>query len=318
MVSSVIHRNTIARRAGAATPMAGGGSPAPGAAPVAVPALADWRKAARKLALAVALAPWALAGAAPLEIPSDHRLVWSDEFDKDGLPDPRKWVHDTGRNKVGWHNHELQYYSPANGNNAIVKDGRLIITARRESTVRRPDSAGQGYTSARLITRGKAAWTYGFFEARAKMPCGSGSWPAIWALGAGGRWPEDGELDIMEHVGSRPEQISSAVHMTVGHGGQGVTGIAALKTACTEFNRYQMLWTPQQIIFGVNGMAHLIFPKMNAGSLAWPFDAPSFLLLNLAIGGDLGGAVDDRIFPIAMEVDYVRVYQGPTRKGDRP
>ena len=263
---------------------------------------------------ALLLSPAAPAWPAPLEVPAGYALVWSDEFDTDGLPDPRKWVHDTGRNRVGWHNKELQYYSQADGHNAIVQDGRLIITARRESTLHKPQSGGQSYTSARLITRGKAAWTYGFFEVRAKMPCGRGTWPAIWALGAGGRWPEDGELDIMEHVGSQPEQITSTVHVAMGHGGQGVTGIAPLKSACTEFNRYQMLWTPQHVIFGVNGAAHLVFPKMSAGAAAWPFDRPSFLLLNLAIGGDLGGPVDDGIFPASMEVDYVRVYQAPPRK----
>lgn len=270
------------------------------------------------LGLGLAMALWSPASAAPLGVPPDYRLVWSDEFDVDGLPDPRKWVHDTSRNKAGWHNNELQYYNDANGHNAIVKGGRLIITARRESTHRKPDGGGQAYTSARLITEGKVTWTYGFFEIRAKMPCGLGTWPAVWMLGAGGRWPEDGELDIVEHVGSKPSQVSSAVHMAIGHGGQGITGIAPLKTACTEFNRYQMLWTPQHVLFGVNGVTHLVFPKMDAGDRAWPFDQPSFMLLNLAIGGDLGGPVDDKIFPVSMEVDYVRVYQAPSRRADRP
>ena len=258
------------------------------------------------------------AWAAPLEVPAGYQLVWSDEFDTDGLPDPGKWAHETSRNREGWHNNERQYYSSADGHNAIVRGGRLIITARRESTRGKPDSGGQAYTSARLITRGKAAWTYGFFEIRAKMPCGQGTWPAIWALGTGGQWPDDGELDIMEHVGSKPDQVSSAVHMAIGHGGQGVTGIRTLNSACTEFNRYQMLWTPQHVFFGVNGEVHLVFPKMDAGKRAWPFDEPSYLLLNLAIGGDLGGPVDDRIFPVSMEVDYVRVYQAPAGKSDRP
>lgn len=258
-----------------------------------------------------------IASASNLEVPAGYRLVWSDEFDISGLPDPTKWVHDTSRNSLGWHNNELQYYSAADGNNAVVKDGRLFITARRESSRSRPDSNGQTYTSARLITRGKAEWTYGFFEIRAKMPCGKGTWPAIWTLGTGGRWPEDGELDIMEHVGSKPEQVSSAVHVSMGYAGQAVTGITPLKTACTEFNRYQMMWTSQHVTFGVNGVAHLVFPKMDAGKRVWPFDAPNYLLLNLAIGGDLGGAVDDQVFPLSMEVDYVRVYQGTNGKGNR-
>lgn len=254
------------------------------------------------------LAP-AIATANELSAPADYRLVWSDEFSVDGLPDGRKWVHDTVRNKEGWYNNELQYYSAAGGGNAVVSHGRLIITARKETANQKSDWGGQRYTSARLITRDKGAWTYGFFEARAKMPCGLGTWPAIWLLGTGGRWPEDGELDIVEHMGRKPGSVSSAVHVTMGHAGKAVTGITPLPEACKTFNNYQMHWTPERVVFGVNGVPHLIFPKMAGGKQAWPFDDPAFLILNLAIGGDLGGPVDDRIFPAAMEVDYVRVYQ---------
>ena len=249
--------------------------------------------------------------AGELSAPADYRLVWSDEFSVDGLPDSSKWVHDTVRNKEGWYNNELQYYSAADGGNALVRKGRLVITARKETADKKKDWGGQRYTSARLITRDKGAWTYGFFEARARMPCGLGTWPAIWMLGTGGRWPEDGELDIVEHMGKKPESVSSAVHVTMGHAGQAVTGIAPLPEACKSFNNYQMHWTPERVVFGVNGVPHLIFPKMAGGRQAWPFDDPAFLILNLAIGGDLGGPVDDRIFPVAMEVDYVRVYQRP-------
>ena len=262
------------------------------------------------MAAAVTLCtPSATAGAWPLAVPSDYKLVWSDEFDTDGLPDPNKWDHDTGRNKQGWHNNELQYYSGSRAANAVVKGGRLIITARKESMSSAADWGGQRYTSSRLFTRGKADWTYGFFEVRARMPCGKGTWPAIWTLGSKGRWPDDGELDIMEHVGSDPRRVSSAVHMSAGHGGQGISGAALVADACRKFHNYQMHWTADGVRFGIDGFAHMRYPNLKLGPAAWPFDSPQFLLLNIAIGGDLGGAVDDHIFPVAMEVDYVRVYR---------
>lgn len=251
------------------------------------------------------------AGAEPFEVPGGYKLVWADEFSTDGLPNPANWVHDTGRNQQGWHNHELQYYSAPRAANAVVNGGRLIITARKEKLSTAADWGGQAYTSARLQTRGKAEWTYGFFEVRAKLPCGNGTWPAIWMLASRGRWPEDGELDIMEYVGSDPTRVSSAIHTAAGHGGQGVVGAARIADACTAFHRYQMHWTATEVTFGVDGFAHLRYPRLAVGTRAWPFDGPQFLLLNIAIGGDLGGEVDDGIFPTAMEVDYVRVYQKP-------
>ena len=249
-----------------------------------------------------------------LALPVGHALVWSDEFNRPGLPDPARWVHDTGRNKDGWYNNELQYYSGPRADNAVVREGRLHITARKESLRQMPDWGGQAYSSARLITRGKAAWTYGFFEVRARMPCGKGTWPAIWTLGSGGRWPADGELDILEHRGSRPDRIFSTVHTQAGSGGQGRGAEIDLPSVCGRFHDYQMLWTPQMVRFGVDGVEHFRYLNPGTGRDAWPFDAPQFLILNLAIGGDLGGPVDDAIFPVTMEVDHVRVYQALSPK----
>lgn len=251
----------------------------------------------------------AIAADAASAVPPGYKLVWSDEFDVDGLPDPAKWGHDVHANKQGWYNHEKQYYVGPRAENAVVKDGRLVITARRESMSAAPDWGGQSYTSARLLTRGKAEWTYGYFEVRAKLPCGQGTWPAIWMLGTGGKWPDDGELDIMEHQGRNPTRLSSAVHMLAGNGAHDISGAARLADACSAFHTYHMLWTPVGVHFGIDGFVHLRYPNLKLGPRAWPFDAPQYLLLNLAIGGDLGGAVDDTIFPLAMEVDYVRVYQ---------
>ena len=252
-----------------------------------------------------------------LKPPAGWTLAWSDEFDVDGLPDPRKWTYDTHFNKPGWFNHEQQYYAGSRGGNAVVRGGRLLITARRETPSAQADWGGQKYTSARLITRGLAEWTYGFFEVRAKLPCGPGTWPAIWTLGSHGDWPANGKLDIMEHIGRNPGRVMSTVHTPAGSGAHGVGATVTVPDACGAFHRYQMLWTARDITFGVDGVNSLTYPRLDVGvggaERAWPFDQPQFLLLNLAIGGDLGGPVDDAIFPATMEVDYVRVWQPPSR-----
>jgi beta-glucanase (GH16 family) len=146
-----------------------------------------------------------LTGQAPADRPG-RRLVWADEFDRPGLPDPSRWSYDVGGG--GWGNQELQFYTAARLENARVEDGRLIIEARRE------DWQGRRYTSARLVTKGKGDWTYGRIEVRARLPAGRGSWPAIWMLGSTTplRWPDDGEIDIMEHVGFDPGVVHGSVH----------------------------------------------------------------------------------------------------------
>lgn len=247
----------------------------------------------------------------PLERPANYLMVWSDEFNTNGLPDPAKWDEDTSVNKTGWYNHELQYYSRQRPENAQVQDGTLRITARKESLSSMPDWGGQAYTSSRMLTRGKADWTYGFFEIRAKLPCGKGTWPAIWMLGSKGQWPADGELDIMEQVGSNPSRVFSTVHRSAGFGGNGSGSDFQVADACTAFHTYQMLWTPDAIKFGMDGTLNHTYTNPKTGYDAWPFDNPQYLLLNIAIGGDLGGPVDDSIFPVTMEVDYVRVWQAP-------
>ena len=252
-----------------------------------------------------------------LKPPPGWQMVWNDEFDVDGLPDPKKWANDTVFNKQGWFNHEQQYYSGPRAENAVVRGGRLIITARKETPSAQPDWGGQKYTSARLLTRELAEWTTGFFEIRAKLPCGLGTWPAIWMLGTHGDWPANGELDIMEHIGRNPGRVMSTIHTPAGSGAHGVGAVVTVPDACGAFHRYQMLWTERDITFGVDGVNDLTYPRLDVGAVgtarAWPFDGPQFLLLNLAIGGDLGGPVDDSIFPVTMEVDYVRVWQAPKK-----
>jgi beta-glucanase (GH16 family) len=246
-----------------------------------------------------------------LAVPAGYRLVWADEFERDGLPDPARWAYDTGMNKAGWHNRELQYYSGPRAENARVQGGRLFITARQEEMRSAPDWGGQRYTSTRLVTHGRQDWTYGFFEIRAKVPCGRGTWPAIWTLNSAIDWPAGGELDILEHVGKEPGRVFSTVHTAANHAGNGLGNALALPTACTGFHNYQMHWTAERVRFAIDGRVHYEYANPRQGRERWPFDAPQFLILNIAIGGDLGGPVDDSALPATMEVEHVRVYQAP-------
>jgi beta-glucanase (GH16 family) len=250
-------------------------------------------------------------------IPSGYSLAWSDDFDVPGLPDTTRWSYDVERNSAGWYNNELQYYADARAENSAVVGGMLRITARREdlSTLGLPDWSGQRYSSARLITRGKAAWTYGFVEVRARLPCGRGTWPAIWTLSSPpeGRWPDDGEIDIMEHVGFDPGVVHGTVH-TGGYNhtrGNHRSARTQVPDACNEFHRYQMHWTPTRITAGIDDRNFYQYSNDGSGNAAWPFDSPQYLILNVAVGGDWGGqqGVDDAVFPATLEIDYVRVYQ---------
>lgn len=248
-------------------------------------------------------------------VPAGYMLVWSDEFESVGeqLPNNSKWAYDTSRNSAGWYNDEKQYYASNRLQNAKLSGGKLVITARKEDLSTAPDWGGQHYTSARLFTKGKASWTYGFYEVRAKLPCGAGTWPAIWSLGAWTDvWPLQGEIDIMEQTGGDKTRTLGTVHTQSGSGGNGSTGSTQVTDACGTFHNYQMTWTAQSINFSVDGATYrTAYTNPMTGVNAWPFDQPQYLLLNLAIGGTLGGTIDDRIFPVTFEIDYVRVYQKP-------
>lgn len=257
-------------------------------------------------AVTIAGAGWGQTPSA--DVPPGYTLRWADEFTGEGLPDPARWRFDTHANRTGWYNNELQYYAADRLENARVTNGRLIITARAE-TLAAPDHGGQRYTSARLITQGRAAWRYGFFEIRAKLPCGAGSWPAIWMLGEQGEWPDGGEIDIMEHVGNDRHVVHSTVHNRATAGTSGDGASITLPSACDAFHRYQLHWTGDALDFAVDGRPVHRYARAGKGAAGWPYDAPQYLLLNLAIGGDMGGRVDDAIFPARFEIDYVRVYQ---------
>ncbi|MGN7998320.1 glycoside hydrolase family 16 protein [Sphingomonas sp. 22176] len=286
---------------------------------------------ARRFAIAAAAAAWFLPAAAvaqtaalppvpattseSIAVPKDARVVWADEFDSGSLPDPKRWTYDTARNREGWYNQELQYYAATRPENARVENGRLIIGARRERLSSQPDYGGQDYSSARLLTRGLASWTYGFIEVRAKLACGNGLWPAIWLLGAdsSGGWPRLGEIDVMELVGWDPQTVHGTIHTGAynhaQHTQKGATTQVA--DACTAFHTYQLDWTKDRILIGVDDHAYMRFDNDHKGDPAtWPFDKPQYLLLNVAVGG-WGGThgIDPAAFPSRMEVEYVRVWQ---------
>jgi beta-glucanase (GH16 family) len=249
-------------------------------------------------------------------VPVGYRLVWSDEFNAGGLPDGSKWAYDTFRNPMGWFNNELQYYAKERTQNSNMASGVLSITAIRERLSSAPDFGGQNFSSARLITQGKYSFTYGFVEVRAKLPCSLGTWPAIWTLGIpADNWPVNGEIDIMEQRGNSASDkatVLGTLHMPAHYAGGGLSEARSLPDACTAFHKYQLTWTANQIQIGVDGVVHNTYAKpAGATASTWPFDVPQFILLNLAMGGDLGGPVPAGFTSDSLQVDYVRVYQLP-------
>jgi beta-glucanase (GH16 family) len=241
---------------------------------------------------------------------------WSDEFNGPQL-DRAKWSFDTSRNKIGWFNGELQYYAQNRSDNLRIENGTLIIEARKDpQAIRlRPDWGGQQYSSAKITTQGKASFRYGFFEVRAKLPCTGGTWPAIWMMPErSAPWPEGGEIDIMEHVGSQPHVVHATLHTKL-YNHRLNTGRGAeynLPTSCESFHRYQLDWRPHSITIGVDDHAYMrVLDNQPGGRSAWPFTTPFYLILNLAMGGDWAAAkgMDDAALPQHFEVDYVRVWR---------
>ena len=253
----------------------------------------------------------------PMARPPAAKIVWSDEFDGTAL-DPAKWSYDIDSNKTGWANNELQYYSANRTDNASVANGLLSITARadKDAVSKFPDWGGQAYSSARLLS--KTSWTYGYYEIRAKLPCTPGMWPAIWMLPPDMKeWPDDGEIDIMEHVSKTPGIIYATLHSAnyyhIKNTQRGA--VRGVPDACEAFHTYQLDWRRDEARIGVDGVAYMrIRNNLPAeGKAAWPFDRPFQLILNLAVGGDWPGPVDATKLPQSFEVDYVRVYQTPAR-----
>jgi beta-glucanase (GH16 family) len=260
------------------------------------------------------------------------KLVWSDEFDKPGLPDPAKWGYETGFIR----NDEKQFYTAERKENARIEDGKLIIEARKErwknpSFAPEADKADKAdkarkrgrrgpefadYTSASLTTSGKASWTHGRIEVRAKLPAGRGTWPAIWTLGTNIRqagWPTCGEIDIMEFVGFEPGVVHANVHTRKYNHAQntGKGDKVSIPDASEAFHVYALEWDADRLDFFVDEKKYFTCQNEKSGPEAWPFDKDQYLILNLAIGGAWGGqkGIDDAIFPQRYTIDYVRVYE---------
>jgi len=239
------------------------------------------------------------------EIPG-YTLTWNDEFDKANI-DLTKWEYEV--NGDGGGNNELQYYT-AFPNNSFIENGKLVIKAVHENYQNR------SFTSARLRSKGKGDWLYGRIEVKAKVPTGVGTWPAIWMLSTDwsyGGWPESGEIDIMEHVGYNPNVVHGSVHtLAYNHRiGTQKTATLPIATATTQFHIYAIEWFQDHIDFYIDNAKYFTFTNENKGWPYWPFDKRFHLILNLAVGGDWGGAqgVDLNAFPAQMEVEYVRVYK---------
>ncbi len=238
---------------------------------------------------------------------SDWKLSWSEEFNYDGLPDSTKWTYETGGH--GWGNNELQYYTKASMKNVEVSNGTLKLHAIQEKMENRE------YTSVRLSTKGKVDFTYGKVEIKAKLPPGRGLWPAIWMLGSNikyVRWPDCGEIDIMEHVGFEKDSVFGTVHTKAYNHIIGTQKGKKIFVAdpYNTYHRYSVEWTPERMDFFMDDVLYNRFDNEHKTTAEWPFDSPFYLLLNIAVGGNLGGkaGVDPKIFPGTMEVDYVRVY----------
>ncbi|MBT8393636.1 MAG: glycoside hydrolase family 16 protein [Flavobacteriaceae bacterium] len=229
---------------------------------------------------------------------SGLQLVWSDEFNIEGAPNPSNWNYNTGAG--GWGNNELQTYTD-NSENVIVEEGVLKIIARADASV--------GYTSARIKSENLYEFTYGTIEVRAKLPAKQGTWPAIWLLGANFDqigWPACGEIDIMEQTGWDKNKVLGTCHWSFNGNYAGYGLETSVSNASTSFKTYKLEWT--------EGGAIRIFVDNNeyfvmTTNSSMPFNEDFFIILNIAIGGNLGGDVDPSFTEDSMEIDYVRVYQ---------
>jgi beta-glucanase (GH16 family) len=241
-------------------------------------------------------------------VPENYVLTWHDEFEstvKSGVPDTVNWYYNIGNH--GWGNNELQNYIPGiigSDTCALVSNGTLKIIAKKKDNQ---------VISARLNT--KDSWKYGYFEARLKLPKGKGTWPAFWMLSENQKeWPLDGEIDIMEEVGYRPNYVVASIHCKAYNhvAGSQKNNEIFVATAESDFHVYAVDWTEDYIRAYVDGKEYFEFMNDKKGDkLTWPFDVPFYLKLNLAWGGFWGGAegVDEKVLPAVYEVDYVRVYQ---------
>lgn len=248
----------------------------------------------------------------PIDPPEGYELVWSDEFDGDTI-DHENWTYDIGAG--GWGNGEAQFYTDRT-ENARVENGLLVIEGREEQY------EGSYYTSARMLTQGLQEFQHGYIEARIKVPGGAGTWPAFWMLGADfGRddledpaqaeWPQVGEIDIMEYTGKDPDLVIGTIH---GPGYAGAGGLTTWNRAsfpiADDFHTFAVDWDEEGIRWYFDGEQYAEKTPASLSGREWVFDQPFFIILNVALGGTLGGFISpDLDFPAYMYVDHVRVYQ---------
>ena len=252
---------------------------------------------------------------APVTAGGSLALAWSDEFDGDRL-DPETWFFETGDgsqySNPGWGNNELQWYLP---DGAAIRDGRLVITVRRQA------QQGYEYTSARLHTRDRFAFRYGRIEARMKLPGGQGIWPAFWLMPQDqvyGGWAASGEIDVMEAV-NLGGAGGNEVHGTLHYGAEWPNNVysgnahAVPESVTAGYHDYALEWGPGEIRWYVDGVQYAAQDSWSTAAAAFPapFDQYFYVIFNVAVGGNWPGAPDaSTAFPVTMEVDYVRVYSG--------
>lgn len=242
-------------------------------------------------------------------------LVWSDEFNGTGAVTSSNWFHQTQFiSGNSWANNEQQHYTNRQ-DNSYMSNGTLKIVAKKENFT--DQGVTKQYTSARLNS--KYAFTYGRVEVRAKLPIGAGTWPAIWMLGKNviepgsywtatsgtANWPACGEVDIMEHWGNNQNYVQSAMHTPSSYGGTVNLGGQTIATVSSAFHVYVLEWTSQKMVFSVDGIVHYTYNPPVKDSNTWPFNAPQYLLLNVA----MQPTIDPNFTQSAMEIDYVRIYQ---------
>lgn len=250
----------------------------------------------------------ALLAAALPAAPQQWSMTWHDEFDGNTL-DAAKWNVVTGGNGFG--NDELESYT-GRSRNLRVENGMLVITALKEDYTG-ADGVARGYTSARIHTSGKFAQRYGRFEARMKIPAGQGMWPAFWLMGQErAKWPDRGEIDVMENIGKEPATIHGTIHGPGYSGAKGIGGPYTLNAGrfAEDFHVYAVEWEPNAIRWYVDGhLFKTVTPADLPAGTQWVYDHPFYILLNLAVGGKWPGNPDgSTVFPQALYVDYVRVY----------
>lgn len=249
----------------------------------------------------------------PREVDPGWSLIWSDEFDGPaGSPiDADTWQAEIGGH--GWGNEELQYYTGGTESASLDGAGNLAIVVRRQDPQLRERYGGCEYTSARLISKDRVAFTYGLVRARIRLPAGRGTWPALWLLGQNideAGWPQCGEIDIMENFGDDPALVHGTVH---GPGYSGPAGITASHHAgaslADDFHVYAVSWEPGRIRWYLDDDLYSTVTPNDLRGNPWVFDQDFFLLVNVAVGGTLAGTPDTSVsFPQTMLIDYVRTY----------